>query len=71
MGMNLPEEQQEGHCGWRGVCKGSVVGTEDRRRRLQTMLSSADSEKEFGFQSEHDENKDKLEDHKEGRALKN
>ena len=35
------------------------------------MSSSADSEKEFGFQSEHDENKDKLEDHKEGRALKN
>ena len=35
------------------------------------MSSSADSEKEFGFQSEYDENKDKLEDRREGRAPKN
>ena len=35
------------------------------------MSSSADSEKEFGFQSEYDENKDKLQDHKEGRVPKN
>ena len=46
--MNLPEEQQEGHCGWRGVCKGSVVGTETGDvgcrpcRALQTLRRNLD-----------------------------